>query len=292
MRARLGSGVAGLLALACDTAPSDAAVSAAVLVPPGEVRLYRDDGAGFAPAGRAPLAGLTSLDAHAEGDTVYVAGLSHRLAPGLLAERFPQLFVVVTETSDPLMQAWSAHAWRVDAPGRSLIDPALVTGPDGRELWFVQVDGGGDPAEGGKLSSVVRTRWDGDRFGSAEVMYEGRGVVDPSPVYVEGAWRLFLTRDHREIVEVRAGAKEARVVAGGLTVPHASVRSGRVFLTAQDTSAGPARAVQLEEREGTWTAPGPLLPAREAEPCTSPSTVARAGVRWLFCAQDRPGGGG
>lgn len=276
----------------CDTAPSDAEVAAAVIGSPGEVRTYRDTGAGFQAAGVAPIQGLTSLDAFAEGEVVYLAGLSHRIVPTLLAEYMPQLFVLVAEASDPSLSRWTARALRVEAPGAAMIDPAMVTGPKGRELWFVQVDGLGDPAEGGKLSRVVRTRWTGTRFGASSVVYEGVGVVDPSPVYDGEAWRLFLTRNHREIIEVSSERPEPRLVVAGLTVPHASMVDGTLRLTAQDTSQGPSRAMELAWDGTAWSAPRALLPPGDTQPCSSASTVPHDGARWLFCAGERPGGQG
>lgn len=280
-----------LAALAgCNTAPSDADVLAAAVGTPGEVRLFRDAGAGFEPAGTAPIQGLTSLDAHAESETVLVAGLSHRLVPTLLAEYMPTLFVVALESTDTNLTHWVAHSWRVEASGAAMIDPALVTGPKGRELWFVQVDGPGDPAAGEKPARVVRTRWTGTRFAAATVMYEGRGVVDPSPIYDGESWRLFLTRNHREIVEVSADRPEPRVVAAGLTVPHVTRQGDTLRLSAQDGSHGPSAAVELQEVGGVWSGRTPLQPAGDREPCTSPSTVEHAGARWLLCAMERPGG--
>lgn len=294
---RLTSRLAGCALLAahavlagCNTAPSDADVLAAVIGTPGEVRMFRDAGAGFEPAGTAPIRGLTSLDAHAESETVLLAGLSHRLVPTLLAEYLPQLFVVVLESSDASLSRWVAHSWRVDAPGAAMIDPAIVTGPKGRELWFVQVEGAGDPAEGEKLARVVRTRWTGTRFAAAAVMYEGRGVVDPSPIYEGESWRLFLTRNHREIVEVSSERAEPRVVASGLTVPHATRVGDALRLTAQDGSRGVSAAVELQPVEGGWSGRTPLQPVGDSEPCSSPSTAQHGGARWLFCALERPGG--
>ncbi len=292
MRPRPVAASAGLLlTLACDSAPSDAQVAEAVLTAPdaGEVRTFRDEGSGFRAAGVAPIRALTSLDAYEEDGSVFVAGLSHRLVPSLFAEYLPQLFVAVLESADPSLRSWSAHSWRVDAPGAAMIDPALVLGPNGRELWFVQVDGPGDPAQGGKAARVMRTRWTGSRFAGAEVVFEGRGVVDPSAVYDGDAWRLFLTRNHREIVEVTGTRKEPRIVASGLSVPHISRVDGGLRLTGQDTSRGPSTPVELRPVGEGWSTPQALLPPGDSEPCSSPSTTVHAGARWLFCAKERPG---
>ncbi len=289
MKRVLAAGVLAAL-VGCDTAPNDADVLAAVIGTPGEVRLFRDAGAGFQPAGTAPIQGLTSLDAHAESETVLVAGLSHRLVPTLLAGFMPTLFVVALESTDADLTRWVAHSWRVEASGAAMIDPAIVTGPKGRELWFVQVEGLGDPAAGEKPSRVVRTRWTGTRFAAATVVYEGRGVVDPSPIYDGEAWRLFLTRNHREIVEVSSDRPEPRVVASGLTVPHVTRVGDTLCLTAQDVSRGPSAAVELREVGGAWGGPTPLQPAGDRDSCSSPSTVEHAGARWLLCAMERPGG--
>lgn len=273
---------------ACDTAPSDAEVAAATLTDSahGEVRLYADRGAGYATAGGAPIRALTSLDAYAEGDTVFMAGLSHGLTPSFWAEKFPTLFVTVLESPD--LRRWSAHAWRVDAPGSSLIDPALVQGPAGRELWFVQVDSHGDPAEGNLPSTVVRTRWDGTRFTDAEAVFTGPGLVDPSPVFAGERWEVFLTHDHHEVVSIVEGDTATKLVRAGITVPHARREGGRVTLTAQWGGNGPATAVVLTRDDGqAWSEPRPVLPAG-SHPCSSPSTVQRGRETLLFCAEERP----
>ncbi len=232
-----------------------------------------------------PIRGLTSLDVYVEHETLFVAGLSHELVPSAFAEWFPQLFVVVLESTD--MQVWTAHAWPVDAPGYSLIDPALVMGPTGRELWFVQVDGAGDPAEGSRPSQVVRTHWTGAGFGGAEVMLEGRGLVDPSPVYQGERWEVLLTRDHREVVVGSAGGVVS--VAQGVTVPHARREGAQVLVTAQRVEQGKARPVLLRRDDGgSWLAPVPMA-FPEGTPCSSPSRV-RFGDAWvLLCAQERGG---
>ncbi len=272
------------LLLACARAPSDADVAAATLTAEdaGEVRAYTEGKDRWLGA-TLPIRSLTSLDAYAEGDTVFLSGLSHQLVPSALAEWFPQLFVVVLESTD--LRTWSAHAWPVDAPGHSLIDPALVLGPTGRELWFVQVDGTGDPAQGSRPSQVVRTHWTGSGFGRAEVMVEGKGLVDPSPVYQGEAWEVFLTRDHHEVVAT-SGAGLVSVVAG-LTVPHVRREGDTVLLTAQRVEAGRAQAVELRRTDGGgWSAPIPIELA-DGGVCSSPSSARTGATRVLFCAEER-----
>lgn len=279
-----------LLLSACSRAPSDAEVATATLTAAGagEVRAYVNDGAGFAAPTALPLRALTSLDAYAEGDTVLVTGLSHAIVPTAMAERFPQLFVIGLESTD--LTTWAAHAWRVDAPGSSLIDPSFVQGPEGRELWFVQVDSHGDPAQGGLPSTLVRTHWDGETFSRAETLFTGPGLVDPSPVFSGDRWEVFLTHDHHEVVRLAQGATATERVREGLTVPHARREGTRVILTAQGTQQGPATPVEMAREDGQgWSEPRALLPAG-SPPCSSPSTVRRAGKTVLLCAGDRPGG--
>ena len=98
------------LLLGCARAPSDAEVSAATLAGerPGEVLVYLEE-VGRSRLEPLPIRGLTSLDVYVEHETLFVAGLSHELVPSAFAEWFPQLFVVVLESTD--MQVWTAHAW-------------------------------------------------------------------------------------------------------------------------------------------------------------------------------------
>lgn len=249
----------------------------------GEVRAYTET-TGPWPGVVLPLRALTSLDAYAEGDTVFVPGLSHKLVPSVFAEWFPQLFVVVVESGD--LRSWTAHAWPVDAPGHSLIDPALVMGPTGRELWFVQVDGVGDPAEGSRSTRVVRTFWTGSGFGRAEVMLEGRGLVDPSPVYQGTRWEVFMTRDHREVVVASEGGGLGSVITG-LTVPHVRREGDTVVLTAQRVEAGRPLPVESRRVDGQgWTVPRPIELADGAS-CSSPSSVRIGSGRVLLCADER-----
>ena len=276
-----------ILLLGCSTAPEDAEVAAAVLgASPGDVRAYRAAGDGYSGEIPTPIHRFTSLDAYVEGDRVYLAGLSHGLVPSAQAERFPSLFVTVVETGD--LSSWTAHSWRVEAAGSSLIDPALVAGPEGRELWFVQVDGTGDPAAGGRTSTVVRTHWTGDRFAAAEVVFTGTGLVDPSPVYTSAGWDLFCTHDRHEIVEITEANPRPVTVAGNLTVPHARRVGASVRLTAQSNAGGRASPVLLTRLDGGgWSEPRPLLPNSESRACTSPATVELPSGGLLFCAEDR-----
>lgn len=229
---------------------------------------------------------FSSLHAVVVDGELFVAGLQSAAPPGWWAERFPRLFVDVLRTRD--LATWTATRWPVDAPGRSLIDPALVAGPEGLELWFVQVEGLGDPAEGRKPSAVVRTRFDGDGFGGAETWAVGAGLVDPAPVWWRGAWRVFATHDRREVVEVGADGA-VRVVLPGATVPFARADGDRLVVLAQRDERDGVRPVEISTTDGaTWSAPRPhALAAADLRTCASPVTAALGGRAVLLCVDER-----
>lgn len=232
---------------------------------------------------------FSSLHAAVVDGELLVAGLQSEARPGWWEERFPRLFVDVLRTRD--LATWTATRWPVDAPGRSLIDPALVEGPEGLELWFVQVEGAGDPAEGRKASEVVRTRFDGDGFGRAETWAVGAGLVDPAPAWWRGAWHVFATRDRRDVVEVLPDGA-VRVVLGGATVPFARADGDRLVLLAQRDEHDGVRPVEIETRDGaTWSAPRPhALAAADLRTCASPVTAALGGRAVLLCVDERSRG--
>ena len=241
---------------------------------------WRRDPAPFAHA-------FSSLHAVSWGDDLVLAGLSSARPPSWLDERFPRLAVGALVTRDGA--TWAARSYAVDAPGTSLIDPALVAGPEGMELWFVQAEGLGDPAQGGRTVDIVRTRWNGARFDRAETWATARGLVDPAPVWFGGGWHVFATRDHAAVVVLDAKGGSAREVLGGASVPFARTEGDEVVLLAQRPTGG-GRMVPIELRSRDmrqWSAPRTVVDDPSLQTCASPVTGRLAGAELLFCVDER-----
>lgn len=230
----------------------------------------------------APLAhGLSSLHAAVHDGLLRVTGLVALRPPGFWEERFPRLRAGTLTSGDG--RAWTAGSWPVDAPGVSLIDPAVVVGPEGLELWFVQVDGLGDPAQGRRPTRIVRTRWTGRGFGGASVWAEGRGLVDPSPVWADGRWTVYATQDHAAVVEVGPDGA-TRPVLPGATVPFATADT----LYAQAMVDGRMRAVVSRRGpDGAWSPPAVLFRDDRQRTCASPVVATVADAPLLLCVDER-----
>lgn len=222
----------------------------------------------------APIArAFSSLHAARWDGEWVVTGLPGAGAPSWWEEALPRLAAGALVSGD--LSAWEGRSFPVQAEGASLIDPAIVAGPEGMELWFVRVEGAGDPGEGSRPVEVVRTRWNGKAFDRAEVIGTGRGLVDPAPVWFEGAWRVFLTRDHTAVVTL-----DGTVVLPGCSVPFAREEAGEIVLWAQRPMGGSMVAVESRSRDlRSWSAPVQLT----AESCASPS----GGADVMFCVEER-----
>ncbi len=229
---------------------------------------------------------FSSLHAFVWDDLLVVPGLSSARPPTWLEERLPTLAIGALVTRD--LVRWEARSWRVDAPGVSLIDPALVRGPAGVELWFVQVDGPGDPGAVGRAVRIVRTRWDGQRFGAAETWAEGRGLVDPSPVWFDGAWRVFATRDHAAVVVLDGPDRAPREVLSGASVPFAFEEGGEVTVLAQRPEGPGMAAVAVRSADTrTWSAPVRIMNDSGLQTCASPVTARYRGEHVMLCVDER-----
>lgn len=260
--------------------------SAAVLRPAADASLQVRLFAGEPLVDRGVVAGsFASLHAVEHEGALWVPGLDRAAVPTWWEEHFPSLFVQALVTTD--LARWELRRWSVDAPGSSLLDPAMVEGPEGLELWFAAVPGLGDPAKGRKPTTIWRTRYDGRGFGRAEAWAEGRGLVDPSPVWWGGAWRVFATRDHQDVVEVTGDG--VRTVLAGATVPFARDIGGRLVITAQAVVDGAMRPVEIESADGAgWSARRPVaLPANPMRTCASPVRATVAGQGVLLCVDER-----
>ncbi len=276
--------------LTLDAAPTSAAPAPAAPTAPAppdlHVYLFRRDGAGWR---RDPLPfarAFSSLHAVAWEGELVVAGLPSARPPTWWEEWLPRLAVGALVTRDGT--TWKARSYPVDAPGRSLVDPAIVEGPEGMELWFVQAEGLGDPAVGGRAVDLVRTRWDGARFGSAEVWATGRGLVDPAPVWFAEGWRVFATRDHGEVVVIDEKGGEARRILGGASVPFARVEGGAVVLLAQRMMGGRMMPVETRSTDlRTWSPPTSVLDDPDLRTCASPVVGSVAGADVLVCVDER-----
>lgn len=238
---------------------------------------------------------FSSLHAVVWADELVVCGLGSARPPSFVEERFPRLAVAALVTRD--LKTWTARSFSVDAPGVSLIDPAIVAGPEGEELWFVQADGAGDPGQQGRAVQIVRTKWDGNRFGNATIWAVGSGLVDPAPIWFGGAWHVFATRDHAAVVSVEEGGRTQEVL-GSATVPFAREQNGELVLFGQRmgaegmlpvvTRTGDGviwstveRALPLSATSGT----GPPPPLRT---CTSAVTATFLDKDVLLCVEEVP----
>ncbi|MFZ5477518.1 MAG: hypothetical protein ACOZNI_12150 [Myxococcota bacterium] len=233
-----------------------------------EVRAYALAGDVWSP-GAVVAHGFSSLHAVEWDGALVVPGLRAE-PPTAWEERFPSLFVDALVTTDG--ETWTVRRHEVDAPGRSLLDPAIVTGPDGVALWFVRADGVGDPAT--RRTEIVRARWDGERFGDAEVWHAGEGLVDPSPVWRDGTWEVLATKGARDVVAL----PEGRAVLGGATVPFAM---GDTVLAQRGHR--PVLVVGGAEETVPIAIP-------EGETCASPVAGTVAGRSLLLCVNERGSG--
>ena len=261
---------------------------------PYEVHLFREDAGAWRRSEPAIAHAFSSLHADIWNGELVVCGLGSARPPTFWEERFPRLAVGGLVTTD--LNAWATRTWDVVADGVSLIDPALVAGPDGEYLWFVQTDGPGDPGERGRDVRLVRTRWNGSAFAEAHTWATGKGLVDPAPVWFGGHWHLFATQDHASVVLVEEGGA-LRVVLPNATVPFARVVGEHVSLVAQRRMESGVWPVETTTSDlATWTEAAPALPAavtsgRGPPPplrtCASPVTASFAGVEALICVDER-----
>lgn len=252
---------------------------------PLQVRVYTGVAGAWVERPNSPVArAFTSLHAVVHDGELVVPGL-RRAAPTWWEERFPRLFVEALVTRD--LARWELRRWEVDAPGASLLDPAIVEGPEGLELWYVSAPGRGDPAEGRKPNTLLRAPLRGDRFGDAETWATGAGLVDVAPAWFGGRWRVFATRDHRDVVEVAADG--VTTLLGGATVPFARVVGERLVVTAQRMAAGGMRPVEVVTTDGTtWSAPRDVhVAANDLRTCASPVTATLRTEEVLLCVDER-----
>ncbi len=247
------------------------------------------DGHSWTRTGPAIAGGFSSLGAVVSDDEVLITGLP-ATPPTWWEERFPSLFVATLVSPDGL--SWATRRLSVEAPGTALIDPQLVMGPDGLELWFVQAEGTGDPGQGQRETRLVRTRQlrpHAAEYGKAELWYTGRGLVDVAPVWLNGELRVYATRGHSEIVEIAEvnGQKTERVIVGGVTVPFPLAHAGGVWLWGQAPVDGGMRPVRLNSADGrTWSAPEALVRDPTVTSCASPVVVPWRAAWRLWCVEE------
>jgi hypothetical protein len=278
------TGLLSLLALAaCDRSP--APIRAALVPNPSahsQVRLLTsvDRGATWTLRPASLAHGVSSLHACTYEDTVWVPCVLDVRDIPWIESAFPVPFVDVLRSTD--LVTWTADRIRIRADTTGGVDPACVVGPQGLEMWFAEVAGTtGDPAQGNRDAKIWRTRWSGDAFGEGEVVVSGTGLVDPSPLYVDGALRLFLNQDGARIVESVAG----RLVStwAGVTVPAAVDLGGTRWLLAQEFRGGGMLPVASELSPSGRGAPFPVRIDGQLQSCESPSMTTLGDTWLLFC---------
>lgn len=284
---RREGGLLALLFVGC--APDATPIQAALGPDPGggaEVRVFTstDRGARWALQPGRIAHRLSSLHACTFEGVVWAPSLLEVDHISWFEEAFPSPFVDVLRSTD--LNEWTAARIAIDADVRSVIDPACVVGPRGLELWFADVRGSAtDPAQGARTSTIWRTHWDGERFGEGDVVYEGPGLVDPAPIYVDGGARLFLNQDGARIVEVVDGALVR--VWDGVTVPQAVELGGARWLVAQQPRGPGMFPVVRDLARATDGASTPLPIDGQLRACESPS-LTTLGDTWVLLCVDAP----
>ncbi len=274
-----------LTACAPDAAPLDAALGPD---PAGgaEVRLLTstDRGARWTLQANVIAHQLSSLHACTFEGVVWVPALLEVDHISWLESAFPSPFVDVLRSDD--LVHWTASRVAIDADVRSVIDPACVVGPEGLELWFADVQGSAtDPAQGARVSRIWRTHWNGERFIDGDVLYTGPGLVDPAPVYIDGALRLFLNQDGARIVEVVGGTLTR--AWDGVTVPQAVDLGGVRRLVAQQPRGPGMFPVFRDLSRAADGASTPITIDGQLRGCESPS-LTTLGETWVLLCVDAP----
>ncbi len=182
---------------------------------------------------------------------------------------------------------WSRRTWWLDVGDtRSVIDPQFL----GDELWFASrpTATSGDPAD---VDEAVKLRV----APGGEVLFQAKGLADPSPVFFQGKRHVFITELGRGVTHL-SGEPLQRVRSwGGFTVPYATVIDGQIWLLAQILQNGRRYPMVNISSDGNgWAGWKPLLPMLPDGPntCTSPVVGDTGTELWLLCVDERVGGAG
>lgn len=178
-------------------------------------------------------------------------------------------------------QRWSRTSWPVaDPDSPALLDPQWL----GDALWYVSRGGqAGDPAEGGgsvQIRSAPPPR----------VHLEGPGITDPSPVYFQGALRLFVSALGKGVVQLEGEPLVEVQRFPQVQVPQAVVIGDELWLVAQGRIRARRQPVLARSKDGrSFTPFVPLLPWDAIEHCTSPVLGPHPGGGLvLLCVAERP----
>lgn len=231
----------------------------------------------------APLAhGVSSLHACTFEGEVWVPGLVDRRTIPWWETAFPLPFVDSFRSFD--LATWGAHRIPLEGDTTGGVDPACVVGPKGLEMWFAETEGiDNDPAQGNLVAKIWRSHWIGGRWGNSEVVYSGRGLVDPAPIYIDGALRLFLNHNGHHIVELVNGQIVDRWE--NATVPHAVDLGDRRWLVAQAPRNGAMLPFAREILPESLGPPFPINIDSLLRTCESPSMTTLGPTWLLFCVQ-------
>ena len=278
-------GVAVLLGAGCerdDTALQASLGAAASSTLNLRLLRSRDQGASWRLDEAVLAHGVSSLHACTVEGRVWVPALLDTRSIPWWETAFPIPFLDSFQSSD--LTTWTAHRSPLRGDTTGGVDPACVVGPRGLEMWFAEVLGSfEDPAKGDHVSQIWRSRWLGDRFGEAEIVTTGTGLIDPAPIYIDGALRLFLNKDGDHIVELVGDTLVDRWMR--VTVPAAVDLGDRRWLLGQAPRGPGMMPVAREILADGLGDPFPLAIDAELHSCESPS-MTTLGPEWLlFCVQ-------
>ncbi len=183
------------------------------------------------------------------------------------------------------LQRWTAAMWRLKDPAdRVPIDTEYRSAADGEQIWYYGTAAGavGDPAQHANPHSIFVASLREGGLVEPKEMIRGTGLADPAPVVVNGETWLFLTTKPGHSIGLARG-NPLQVVRewNGVSVPHAMVVNGAVWLWAQRVEAGRMVPVLSTSRDGgqTWTQWSSPLPTSGMTGCGNP-----VGAIW----KDRP----
>ena len=178
---------------------------------------------------------------------------------------------------------------RLDDPSDRVPIDTEMRDPD--EVWYYGTEAGavGDPAKHTQPHVMFKARREGDRIVEPVEMMRGPGLADPAPLTVHDETLLFVTTQPGHAIGVASGDpltifREWK----GVSVPHAMIVEGEVWLWAQRVVNGrmiPVRTRSLNggKNWGSWDMP---LSMDGIEGCGNPVGAVFQGRTVVFCVTE------